>query len=75
MILDKLSKVYTNKKLEKRLSFPLSININSICSYFSPLSDDKTEVKTGDLVKVDFGVHVDNFPVVIAHSFTVGLEK
>lgn len=33
----KLEKVYINKKLEKGLAFPISININSVCCYFSPL--------------------------------------
>lgn len=28
IILNKLSKVYTNKKLDKGLAFPLSINLN-----------------------------------------------
>jgi methionine aminopeptidase len=37
LILNKLAKVYTNKKLDKGFSFPLSININQVCSYFSPL--------------------------------------
>lgn len=75
LIQAKLAKVYTNKKLNKGMSLPLCVNINQICGFFSPLSDDKTEIKSGDLIKIEFGVHVDHFPAVIGHSFTVGLEK
>jgi methionine aminopeptidase len=39
------------------------------------MSDDKTILKIGDIVKIDFGVHVDHYPVVIAHTIQVGLES
>lgn len=71
LINGKLSKVYTNKKLGKGIAFPVNININSICGYFSPLSDDNTILKEGDLVKIDLGVHVDNYPVMVAHTVEI----
>jgi len=39
-VAEKLSKVYTNKKLDKGFAFPICISVNHICAYFSPIKED-----------------------------------
>lgn len=49
--------------------------MNDVAGYFSPyeeLEDKNNEIKEGDLVKITIGVHIDNFPVVLAHSIIAG---
>lgn len=70
------SKIYRNdKKLEKGIAFPTCISINNVVGHFSPLATDTAVLKTGDLVKVDCGVHIDGYIAVGAHTFVVGVEK
>lgn len=71
-IIEQLSKVYSKQKLQKGLAFPISLNINSVCAYFSPDKDCKVKLQKGDLVKIDFGVHIDNYPVMLTHTIVIG---
>jgi len=68
------SKVYNQKKIEKGVAFPVCISVNEICAYFSPLKDESMKLANGDLVKIDLGVHIDGFPVLLAHSLIIGKE-
>lgn len=72
MILEECSKVYTNKKMEKGVAFPVCLSLNDICGHFSPLKGESVSLSEGDLVKVDLGVHIDGYPVVLAHSKVIG---
>ena len=37
--------------------------------HYSPLvSEDDVEIKEGDIVKIDMGVHVDGYIAVVAHT-------
>ncbi len=37
--------------------------------HYSPLvSEDTVEIKEGDIVKIDLGVHVDGYIAVVAHT-------
>ena len=66
------AKHYGSKKIPKGVAFPVSIAPNDIAGHFSPLKDESVKLAAGDLVKIDFGVHVDGFPVLVAHSILVG---
>ena len=50
-----------SKKIEKGIAFPTCISVNNICGHFSPLKDESHTLKSGDLAKIDLGVHVDGF--------------
>ena len=50
-----------NKKLERGIAFPTCISVNNICGHFSPLKDESHPLKSGDLAKIDLGVHVDGY--------------
>jgi len=57
----KCSKHYAKKKsMLKGIAFPTSISCNNVLGHFCPGNkDDKTALKEGDVVKIDFGVHFD----------------
>ena len=42
-----------------RPSFPCNISINNIAAHYTSPSFDETVIKEGDVVKVDFGCHID----------------
>lgn len=71
-ITEECAKVFFNKKMEKGIAFPVSISPNDICGHFSPLKEDSFALADGDLVKIDLGVQIDGFPVLLAHSVLVG---
>ena len=64
--------VMTETKIEDlggSCAFPVNLCINNIAAHYtSPIKDDGTEIKGGDLVKIDLGVHVDGYIVDTAFS-------
>lgn len=69
-----LAKVYNKKKIEKGLAFPTCISLNEICGHFSPLKDDQTVLKAGDLAKIELGVQIDGYIGLVGHSLVIGGE-
>jgi len=69
---DECAKFYATKNIPKGVAFPVSIAPNDIAGHFSPLKDESVKLVEGDLVKIDFGVHIDGFPALIAHSIIIG---
>ena len=54
-------------------SFPVDVSINDMSAHYNPHVDDKLTLKTGDLVKIDLGVHIDGY--VTDTAFTVSIGK
>jgi methionine aminopeptidase len=52
LIYEELSKVYNKKPVFKGLAFPTTISVNEVCGFNSPLLEDSTNIKEGDLVKL-----------------------
>jgi len=76
LIIERTSKLYSNKKdVAKGIGFPTCISPNNVVGHFSPLTSDSTPLKTGDIVKVDLGVHIDGYLAVAAQTFAVGNEE
>ena len=51
------------------IAFPTCISPNHCVGHYSPLvSEDDVEIKEGDIVKIDMGVHVDGYIAVVAHT-------
>jgi len=69
-----LAKVYAKKKMEKGIAFPTCISANEVAGHYSPLKSESTNLKEGDLVKIDLGVHIDGFIAVAAHTVVVGAQ-
>jgi methionine aminopeptidase len=75
LIYEELSKVYNKKPVFKGLAFPTTVSVNEICGYNSPLQEDSTSIKEGDLVKLELGVHIDGFASFVAHTVVVQSDK
>jgi len=72
LITDAVALVYkAAKKMEKGIAFPTCVSLNHVAGHVSPLADDTATLKTGDVVKIDLGVHIDGFISVMAHSLVV----
>jgi len=71
LIEDLTAGVYKNTKIEKGIAFPTCISVNHVAGHFSPLADDTTILKDGDVVKIDLGVHIDGLISQTAHTIIV----
>lgn len=63
------------KKLGFELAFPLNIGINEVAAHFTPLPNDTLKIKEGDLIKIDFGIHIDGFIFDTAKTFSIGKNE
>jgi len=55
-------------------AFPTGIGVNHVTAHYAPQEDDKAVVKEQDLVKVDFGVHVDGYVTDTSVTLTFNPE-
>ncbi len=55
------------------LAFPCNIGINEVAAHFTPVPSDETAFGPTDLVKVDYGLHLDGY--LVDTAFTVALSK
>ena len=52
-----VQQLYKKKKsMEKGIAFPTCVSVNECVCHNSPDKDDDTELKNGDMVKIDMGV-------------------
>jgi len=71
LILEMVKAVY--KKIDnKGIAFPVCISPNNIAGYYSPTQDDKTKLKDGDIIKIELGVHLDGYPVIVGKTILIG---
>jgi methionyl aminopeptidase len=56
-------------------AFPVNISINNIAAHYTPTVNDSTILKEGDVVKVDFGVHVNGYCIDIAFTVEINDNK
>ena len=54
------------------LAFPVQTSRNDVAAHYCPSPDDATVYATGDLAKLDLGVHVDGWVVDTALTVNVG---
>jgi methionyl aminopeptidase len=57
-----------------RLAFPTGIGVNEVTAHYAPQDGDESVFKEEDLVKVDFGVHVDGYVADTSVSVTFNPE-
>lgn len=57
-----------------RLAFPTGIGVNDVTAHFAPQDGDESVFREEDLVKVDFGVHVDGYVTDTSVSVTFNPE-
>ncbi|GAB4814168.1 hypothetical protein N2152v2_001214 [Parachlorella kessleri] len=65
------SKVFKGKDIEKGVAVPTCVSLNNVCGHFSPAADNATEIKEGDLVKIDIGCQIDGYITQAGHSLVV----
>eukprot|EP01023_Acetabularia_acetabulum_P029502 TRINITY_DN2783_c0_g1_i1.p1 TRINITY_DN2783_c0_g1~~TRINITY_DN2783_c0_g1_i1.p1 ORF type:complete len:381 (-),score=60.30 TRINITY_DN2783_c0_g1_i1:193-1335(-) len=73
-ILEQTGAIYKGKKIEKGVAFPTCLSINSVVGHFTPNQGDATELKDGDVVKIDMGCHIDGFVATQATTVVVQEE-
>ncbi|MCD6381523.1 MAG: type II methionyl aminopeptidase [Candidatus Aenigmarchaeota archaeon] len=54
------------------IAFPVNISINHVAAHYTPDWNDETELKEGDMVKIDVGVHVNGYIGDTARTYYIG---
>ncbi|HKT22697.1 MAG TPA: M24 family metallopeptidase, partial [Nitrososphaerales archaeon] len=65
------------QEVEKRggkLAFPTGIGVNEVTAHYAPQDGDESVIHDEDLVKVDFGVHVDGYVTDTSVTLTFNPE-
>lgn len=60
--------VFKSKKIDKGIAFPTCISPNETVCHYSPLQTESADMKEGDILKIDLGVHIDGYIAVAAHT-------
>jgi methionyl aminopeptidase len=56
-------------------AFPVNIGVNEVAAHYTPSINDDLRFKTGDVVKIDVGAHVDGYPADTAATVEVGTKN
>lgn len=64
-----------DKEMKKGSAFPCCLSVNEIASHYSPLSNDKTVLAEGDVVKIDLGCHIDGYIASMAHTAVIRADN
>lgn len=68
----------SDKKLQKGSAFPTTISIDHVICNNAPLSNQpgySVAIKSGDVVKIQLGTHIDGFPAIAAETIVVGASS
>lgn len=67
-----LVKFIENKiiELNGNIGFPVGVSINNCCCHYTPNPNDNRVLKKDDLIKIDYGVHIDGCIVDSAFTFS-----
>lgn len=60
------------KSNDAGIAFPVNIAVNNLAAHYSPTHDDKLTFKSGDIVKLDVGTHIDGY--IADTAVTIELE-
>ncbi|KAL7409822.1 peptidase M24A, methionine aminopeptidase [Mrakia frigida] len=60
------------KGMEAGIGFPTGVSLNDCAAHYTPNAGDKTILREGDVLKVDFGVHVNG--KIVDSAFTLNFE-
>ncbi|KAJ3062835.1 hypothetical protein HDU99_005086, partial [Rhizoclosmatium hyalinum] len=78
-ILDGSKLVYAKKKdLLKGIAFPTCVSPNNVICHLAPIAQDAATVpdlKDGDAIRIELGVHIDGYAAMVAHTHVVGSSK
>jgi len=75
---EEIGKVYRGKKVLKGISHPTTVSPSSYVTPYTPLKSDEaeaaTEIKTGDVIKIQLGAQIDGFGAIVCDSIVVPAE-
>lgn len=69
MIEDGTRALVEESGLESGVGFPTGLSVNEVAAHYTPNAGDKQYLKQGDILKVDFGVHVNGR--IVDSAFTL----
>jgi methionyl aminopeptidase len=76
LLLDVAEKIEAKIKEKGGLpAFPVNLSRNEIAAHYSPRHDDPSVFKSGDVVKLDVGVHVDGYIADMAVTLELETNK
>lgn len=58
-----------------KCAFPVNIGVNEVAAHYTPSKHDDLKFKTGDIVKIDVGAHVDGYPGDTSATIEVGTRN
>ncbi|UCE80824.1 MAG: type II methionyl aminopeptidase [Methanobacteriota archaeon] len=56
-------------------AFPVNIGVNEVAAHYTPSKENDIEFRTGDVVKIDIGAHIDGYPGDTAATVEVGTRN
>jgi methionyl aminopeptidase len=59
-------------QLNNGIAFPTGISVNSVAAHFTPSYKDDSVLRHGDVMKIDYGVHIDG--CIVDSAFTINLN-
>lgn len=70
-LIENSTRAYTGNDhtLTQGIGFPTGLSVNHVAAHYTPNSNDKLHLKQDDVMKVDFGVHVNGH--IIDSAFTL----
>lgn len=76
VVTSQAQKLFTKKvdgqPIDRGIAFPVCVSVNDIVCNHSPLASEELEpLKSGDIVKIDLGCHIDGYIAVAAHTLVV----
>jgi methionyl aminopeptidase len=71
-IAEEINKLKFNDQLNNGIAFPTGVGVNNVAAHFTPHYKDETVLKLDDVMKIDYGVHIDG--CIIDAAFTINLN-
>lgn len=56
-------------------AFPVNIGVNEVAAHYTPSKNDDLKFRTGDVVKIDVGAHVDGYPADTAATVEIDTKN
>ena len=61
--------MYSNNQLNNGIAFPAGLCLNNMAAHWTPSQKSTENFRPDDILKIDFGVHVDG--IIVDSAFTV----
>ena len=71
-IKDETTKI-AGPQLNNGIAFPTGISVNHVAAHYTPYYNDTQILTSSDVVKIDYGVHIDG--CIVDSAFTINLDE